>query len=70
MIVKDFNKNVMNKYLFNKKFQSILKLRTFQKTRADIVKEVNLKLLPFIQTTFVYVVVLSWVYWMTIIFIA
>ena len=48
--------------------KSILKLRTFQKTRADIVKEVNLKLLPFIQTTFVFVVVLSWVYWITVIF--
>lgn len=44
---------------------SLIKREGFHKTRTDIVKEVNLKLLPAIQITFVYVVVLSWVYWIT-----
>lgn len=46
---------------------SLLKREGFHKTRTDIVKEVNLKLLPAIQITFVYVVVLSWVYWITVV---
>ena len=46
---------------------SVFNITDFHRTRADVVKDVNLKLLPFIQVIFSYVVLLGSVYWAMVI---
>lgn len=46
---------------------SVFQQKDFHKTRADVVKEVNIQLIPVIHITFAYVCMLTCIYWLVVI---
>ncbi|OMJ88551.1 hypothetical protein SteCoe_9504 [Stentor coeruleus] len=62
----EIDEDELKKKITGRRGGSMFRSHDFRKTRAEIVKEVNSKLLPVIHITFVYVVVLTCVYWLAV----